>query len=83
KRRISIPLVADIHYNHHLALEAIKQGVDCIRINPGNLVGGRDSFREVKTLSIFQFASDDQQGGCQRLWFPAEARITRVHQQSR
>src|SRR5215469_6034480 len=47
KRRISIPLVADIHYNHHLALEAIKQGVDCIRINPGNLVGGRDSFREV------------------------------------
>ncbi|HEY7348920.1 MAG TPA: flavodoxin-dependent (E)-4-hydroxy-3-methylbut-2-enyl-diphosphate synthase [Ktedonobacterales bacterium] len=47
KRRIAIPLIADIHYNHHLALEAIQQGVDCIRINPGNLVGGRDSFREV------------------------------------
>jgi len=47
KRRTSIPLIADIHYNHHLALEAIAQGVDCIRINPGNLVGGRDSFREV------------------------------------
>jgi (E)-4-hydroxy-3-methylbut-2-enyl-diphosphate synthase len=47
KRRISIPLIADIHYNHHLALEAVKQGVDCIRINPGNLVGGRESFREV------------------------------------
>ncbi|HEY7125694.1 MAG TPA: flavodoxin-dependent (E)-4-hydroxy-3-methylbut-2-enyl-diphosphate synthase [Ktedonobacterales bacterium] len=47
KRRISIPLIADIHYNHHLALEAIEQGVDCIRINPGNLVGGRESFTEV------------------------------------
>ncbi len=47
KRRISIPLIADIHYKHHLALEAIKQGVDCIRINPGNLVRGRESFLEV------------------------------------
>ena len=47
KRRISIPLVADIHYKHHLALEAIEQGVDCIRINPGNLIKGRASFLEV------------------------------------
>jgi (E)-4-hydroxy-3-methylbut-2-enyl-diphosphate synthase len=47
KRRISIPLIADIHYDHRLALEAIKQGVDCIRINPGNLLRGHDSFREV------------------------------------
>ncbi|MGH2479815.1 MAG: flavodoxin-dependent (E)-4-hydroxy-3-methylbut-2-enyl-diphosphate synthase, partial [Ktedonobacteraceae bacterium] len=47
KRRISIPLIADIHYKHHLALEAIKQGVDCIRINPGNLVRGHDSFLQV------------------------------------
>ena len=47
KRRISIPLIADIHYNHQLALEAIEQGIDCIRINPGNLLHGRDAFREV------------------------------------
>jgi (E)-4-hydroxy-3-methylbut-2-enyl-diphosphate synthase len=47
KRRISIPLIADIHYNYLLALEAIKQGVDCIRINPGNLVKGRESFTKV------------------------------------
>src|SRR5579862_398359 len=47
KRQIAIPLIADIHYDHHLALEAIKQGVDCIRINPGNLLRGRDSFKEV------------------------------------
>jgi (E)-4-hydroxy-3-methylbut-2-enyl-diphosphate synthase len=47
KRRISIPLVADIHYNPKLALIAIEQGVDCVRINPGNLVGGHESFTHI------------------------------------
>jgi len=47
KRRIHLPLVADIHYQHSLALEAIRQGVDCIRINPGNLLNGRRSLEEV------------------------------------
>ncbi len=37
KSRISIPLVADIHFKYKLALESIKQGVDKIRINPGNI----------------------------------------------
>ncbi len=37
KKRISIPLVADIHFVHQLALDAIEQGVDKIRINPGNM----------------------------------------------
>jgi (E)-4-hydroxy-3-methylbut-2-enyl-diphosphate synthase len=37
KSRISIPLVADIHFQYKLALEAIRQGVDKIRINPGNI----------------------------------------------
>jgi len=37
KERISIPLVADIHFDHRLALEAIRQGVDKIRLNPGNI----------------------------------------------
>lgn len=37
KKQISIPLVADIHFSHELALEAIKQGVDKLRINPGNI----------------------------------------------
>ncbi len=37
KRQIKIPLVADIHFNYQLALEAIRQGVDKIRLNPGNL----------------------------------------------
>ena len=37
RRRIKIPLVADIHFHYQLALEAIRQGVDCLRLNPGNL----------------------------------------------
>jgi len=37
KKEIEIPLVADIHFSSELALEAIKQGVDKIRINPGNM----------------------------------------------
>lgn len=37
KAKINIPLVADIHFSHLLALEAINQGVDKIRFNPGNI----------------------------------------------
>jgi (E)-4-hydroxy-3-methylbut-2-enyl-diphosphate synthase len=37
KRRIRIPLVADIHFHYQLALEALRQGVDCLRLNPGNI----------------------------------------------
>ena len=46
KKRIKIPLVADIHFNYKLALEAIKQGVDGLRINPGN-IGDRLKVKEV------------------------------------
>ncbi|MCX6376574.1 MAG: flavodoxin-dependent (E)-4-hydroxy-3-methylbut-2-enyl-diphosphate synthase [Armatimonadetes bacterium] len=37
KERIHIPLVADIHFDHRLALQAINQGVDKLRLNPGNI----------------------------------------------
>ena len=37
KRQIGIPLVADIHFHYQLALEAIAAGVDCLRLNPGNI----------------------------------------------
>ena len=47
KRQIHIPLVADIHYEPKLAMVAIAQGVDKIRINPGNLEGQRDSFTTI------------------------------------
>src|SRR5450830_1674127 len=45
-RGIDIPLVADIHFDHRLALEAIKAGVDGLRINPGN-IGSRNKVEEV------------------------------------
>jgi (E)-4-hydroxy-3-methylbut-2-enyl-diphosphate synthase len=45
KKRISIPLVADIHFNYKLALEASKW-VDCIRINPGN-IGEKGRVKEI------------------------------------
>lgn len=46
KRAIRIPLVADIHFDHRLALGAIRQGVDKIRINPGN-IGSESKMREI------------------------------------
>ncbi|WP_428897971.1 (E)-4-hydroxy-3-methylbut-2-enyl-diphosphate synthase [Parelusimicrobium proximum] len=46
KQAISSPLVADIHFDHRLALEAIRQGVDKVRINPGN-IGSLDKVSEV------------------------------------
>lgn len=46
KKRITIPLVADIHFDYKLAIECIKNGVDKVRINPGN-IGSRDRARAV------------------------------------
>ena len=46
KERIPIPLVADIHFDYHLALEAVAAGVDKVRINPGN-IGGEDRVKAV------------------------------------
>ncbi len=37
KKRINIPLIADIHFHYQLALECVEGGVDCLRLNPGNL----------------------------------------------
>ena len=46
KEKIHIPIVADIHYDYKLALEAIKSGVDKIRINPGN-IGSKERVKAV------------------------------------
>jgi len=51
KRQIHLPLIADIHYNGKLALLAIEQGVDAVRINPGNLLGGREMFTSIVTAA--------------------------------
>ncbi|MDO4619789.1 MAG: flavodoxin-dependent (E)-4-hydroxy-3-methylbut-2-enyl-diphosphate synthase [Lachnospiraceae bacterium] len=46
KKQIHIPLVADIHFDYRLAIAAIENGADKIRINPGN-IGGPERIREV------------------------------------
>lgn len=46
KKAVSIPVIADIHFDWRLALEAVRQGVDGLRINPGN-IGARWKVEEV------------------------------------
>lgn len=45
-RAVAVPLVADIHFDYRLALEAIRQGIAALRLNPGN-IGGADNVRAV------------------------------------
>ena len=55
KRQVSIPIVADIHFHYQLALEALNQGVDCLRLNPGNIRDAekvRTVVREAKARQI-------------------------------
>jgi len=46
KKQVSVPLVADIHFDYKIALAVAEQGVDCLRINPGN-IGREDRVRAV------------------------------------
>src|SRR5512139_2476850 len=46
KKKIHIPLIADIHFHHRLAIEALKAGADGLRINPGN-IGGKDRLKPI------------------------------------
>jgi (E)-4-hydroxy-3-methylbut-2-enyl-diphosphate synthase len=46
KKEINIPLIADIHFNHKLAIMSLENGVDGIRLNPGN-IGSKENIREI------------------------------------
>jgi (E)-4-hydroxy-3-methylbut-2-enyl-diphosphate synthase len=46
RKRITIPLIADIHFDHRLALAALRAGVDGLRLNPGT-IGSKEKVREV------------------------------------
>jgi (E)-4-hydroxy-3-methylbut-2-enyl-diphosphate synthase len=46
KKAVTIPLVADIHFDHRIALRVAELGVDCLRINPGN-IGKEDRIQSV------------------------------------
>ena len=50
KKRIHIPLVADIHFDYRMAIRAMENGADKIRINPGN-IGGRDKIEAVVNVA--------------------------------
>lgn len=50
RRSVSIPVIADIHFDWRLALEAVRQGIDGLRINPGN-IGARWKVSEVVSAS--------------------------------
>jgi (E)-4-hydroxy-3-methylbut-2-enyl-diphosphate synthase len=45
RKQIRLPLIADIHFSHRLAISSMQSGADAIRVNPGNL--GREKIREV------------------------------------
>jgi len=47
KPRVSVPIVADIHFSPALAFHAIDAGADCIRINPGNIGKHREAVKEI------------------------------------
>ena len=46
KKAVSVPIVADIHFDHRIALACIEAGVDKVRINPGN-IGGAENVKAV------------------------------------
>ncbi len=46
KKRTTIPIIADIHFDYRLALKSLDGGVDCLRINPGN-IGSREKVAKV------------------------------------
>lgn len=50
KKQISIPIVADIHFDHKLALLSMEAGVDKIRINPGNM-GGKEKLKLITDMA--------------------------------
>ena len=50
RARVSLPLVADIHFDYRIALKVLEYGVDCLRINPGN-IGNEERVRAVVSSS--------------------------------
>ncbi|MAT92198.1 MAG: 4-hydroxy-3-methylbut-2-en-1-yl diphosphate synthase [Halioglobus sp.] len=52
REQVEVPLVADIHFDHKIALKVAEYGVDCLRINPGNI--GRDD----KVRAVIDSARD-------------------------
>ncbi|ERJ84159.1 4-hydroxy-3-methylbut-2-en-1-yl diphosphate synthase [Peptostreptococcaceae bacterium oral taxon 113 str. W5053] len=56
KKNIHIPLIVDIQYDHKLAIESIKAGADCLRINPGNIGDDECVKKIVKTAKEYHIS---------------------------
>jgi len=71
KSRIHIPLVADIHFDYKLALEAIYNGADKIRINPGNIGDERKVQEIAKEAKRYGLPSELGQtlGHCPKIFY--------------
>ena len=52
RQQVNVPLVADIHFDYKIALKVAEYGVDCLRINPGNIG------REAKVRAVIDAARD-------------------------
>ena len=65
KEQISIPLIADIHFNYKYALACAERGIDAIRINPGN-IGGEEKVKAV--ADICKNPSPSALGSTADLW---------------
>ncbi|RLA05373.1 MAG: 4-hydroxy-3-methylbut-2-en-1-yl diphosphate synthase [Gammaproteobacteria bacterium] len=50
RAQVDVPLIADIHFNHKIALKVMETGVDCLRINPGN-IGSDEKVRSVVSMA--------------------------------
>jgi len=50
KKEITIPIIADIHFNYRIAIEALHSGVDALRLNPGN-IGNKENITKVVNLA--------------------------------
>lgn len=53
KSQVSLPIIADIHFDYRLALAAIENGADGLRLNPGN-IGGRKKIQEIVAAARYQ-----------------------------
>lgn len=47
KREVGVPIIGDVHFNHNIALKAMEQGIDCVRINPGTI----NNMRKIKEVA--------------------------------
>ena len=66
REQSNIPLVSDIHFDYKIALQVLKNGVDCVRINPGN-IGNEKKIKEV--IAAARDLRCSNKGWCKRRIF--------------